>query len=294
MVQINLSMESLANSLRKRQLNEFDANIIVDGPRGNGKSTFLWKLFRSMGNFRPKSDIVFSREDVMKSLKQKRYGYIFADEMINSAHNRDFYSGDQKELIKMLNMYRDNYNVLAGAVPFFYDIDPQVRKFIKMRATIITRGVAVIQLSRPSMYSNDPWETDANKKIELSWLKAKNAGKNIKPNYTKLTTFAGYLYYGKLGKREEILYKKIKEEKRNRLMEQGTDEEKTNKDEYKHLYEHLIAGKLDESHLVTFGLGRGIKLKFVKERLRDMLKQNMKGRIINYLKPVPSVKVSKL
>jgi len=212
------TMETLATAIKARQENEFDCNIIIDGPRGNGKSTFAYKLLTRMGKFKPKKDIVFSRQDVMRSLQQKRKGKIFADEMIVAGHNRDWFSSDQKLLIKMLNMYRDKFNVLIGCIPNFYNLDVQIRSLIKIRITIITRGKALIQFSRNSMYSNDPWETKRNMRIEESWGKKIQRNKKYKPKYNLLSTFEGFMTFGPLSPKQEVLYKGIKEEKRAVLM----------------------------------------------------------------------------
>lgn len=274
MVVVTWSMKDLANCLKKRQLNEFSADIAVDGPRGNGKSTFIYKLFCMMGNFRPRADIVFSRTDVMNGLKNKKYGLIFADEMINSAHNREFYAGDQLQLIKMLNMYRDNYNLLAGAVPFFYDLDPQVRKFIKMRITVVERGLAVVQFSKPSLYSNDPWDTDHNKKIERSWEKSMKKGKVRKQRFERLTTFSGYIKFGPLQRRQQALYKEIKEMKRKELVD-NPEGEKPGSSPYDKLYSLLMDHRLTMDMLTSYCYVNGKSYDTVKTALQNRLKSNM-------------------
>lgn len=252
---IKWSIGELALMVKKRQENEFDANIVVDGPRGNGKSTFTFKLFSRIGNFNPQRDIMFSREDVMEALRTRRYGLIDADEMINSAHNREFFSGDQNELIRMMNMYRDHYNVLAGCVPYFYDLDKQVRKLIKTRVTIIKRGLAVVQFSRSSLYTNDPWDTEVNKKIESAWIRQWKKGKMASPQYHKLTTFAGYMTFGKLHAAHERLYKELKQKKRIEFMDKkDTEQNMDNKrgwfnanQIYESLYKQLLDGKLSQA-----------------------------------------------
>jgi hypothetical protein len=210
-----ISMKKFAEAIKEKIEDNYDVNILVDGPRGNGKSTFMYKLFAQLGDFIPERDIVFSREDLIERMRLK-YGLIMQDEMINAAHNREFYNKEQLQLIKMLNMYRDNYNITAGAVPFFYDLDPQVRKFYAVRVTIVDRGKAILQKPGKSLFSNDPWETDLNKKIELTMRRTKK-GKNM-VNFRKLTTFWGTLEFGALSKKQEARYHKIKERKRNKMM----------------------------------------------------------------------------
>lgn len=220
------TIKELAEVIKKRQANEFDVNIAIDGARGNGKSTLAWKTLTKLGNFAPRKDLMFTRDDVMDAVQNRKFSCIDADEMINSAHNRDFFSGDQKNFIKMMNMYRDNYNVLMGSSPYFYDLDPQVRKLIKMRITVVKRGVAIIQMAKQSLYMNDPWETSINKKIEESWINKLNKGVPIRPQYNKLTTYVGHLFYSALRPDQEELYKSLKLQKRSELRLDSEDKVK--------------------------------------------------------------------
>ena len=246
-----ISMRKLAEVLIERRSKNYDCVIIVDGPRGNGKSTFLYRLFSHLGEFIPERDIVFSREDLIERMKSK-FGLIMQDEMINAAHNRDFYEKDQKMLIKMLNMYRDNYNIMGGAVPFFYDLDPQVRKFVALRVTITERGRAILQKAKSSMFTNDPWETDVNKKLEMKMQGVMKRGKIMKLNYSKLTTFWGTLDFGPLGKRQEARYLKIKETKRNTLMGEEPEKEEKEKSEMQSLAEKYEAGYIGKKDIEIY------------------------------------------
>ena len=262
----NFSIVDLANAIRERQLNEFDMVIIVDGARGSGKSNLIWNVCKRMGNFNPYEDIVFSRKDLKENLKRK-YSLIFADEMINAAHNRDFYEKEQKVLVKILNMYRDNHNLLIGAVPFFYDLDPQFRKFVKMRITVIRRGLAVIQTQKRSLYLNDPWETDYNKKIEK-----KADGRKLQ--YTKLSTFQGYMQFSKMTPKDDEVYRRLKEQKRNKLMEENeSDEDKNDPKQqgYETLYKRLLNGNLRGREIEVFALALGLNKVTVMQHLQKML-----------------------
>ncbi len=217
MKKVVINMKDLAEAIKRRQNKELDANIIMDGMRGAGKSTLAYKLLTKTGKFNPRRDLMFSRDDVMNAFKERKFGCIDADEMINAAHNRDFFSGDQKNFIKIMNMYRDNYNILIGSVPFFYDLDPQIRKLFKIRITIIKRGMAIVQMNKNSLYTNDPWETNINKKIEENWINKMKMGKPVKPQYNRLTTYVGHMFFTKLRPDQEKIYKELKALKRSQL-----------------------------------------------------------------------------
>jgi len=284
-IEFTWSMRDLAKCLYDRQQNKFDVIMIVDGPRGNGKSTFIYQLFRKMGKisgekFRPRKDILFSRDDVMNALDDKRFGLIFADEMINAAHNRDFFSSDQKELIRMINMYRDHHNILAGAIPNFYDMDNQLRKLTTVRVTIIKRGLAVIQFAKTdAMFNSDVWHTKINEKIETGYFNRRKMGKKAKAPYPKLVNFSGYLKFGKLQKKSEELYQEIKDRKRREIRLLNTDDKKkpivtVTNDLYEKLIERIKEQGMNRKSVMDYCILNGLKFSSVRHKLQQIIQDN--------------------
>ena len=196
----------------------------------------------------------------------RKFSCIDADEMINSAYNRDFFSGDQKNFIKMMNMYSDNYNILIGSVPYFFDLDSQVRKLIKLRITIVKRGIAVLQMGKSTLYNNDPWETGVNKKIEEAWASKTKKGKLLKPQYHKLTTYAGHLFYNKLSPQQEEIYKEIKARKRAEL--KLTDDDMKEKPYWVEANERIVNGELKKFRELNFFLmGKNVHIPSAKAKI---------------------------
>lgn len=203
---------------------KFDCIIFIEGNRGLGKSTLGYKILvgtKIEKPFNPKKDLVYSREDTLRHLASKINGVIFSDEMINVAYKRDFYQEDQKELLKAFDMYRDSRNVFIGCIPKFIDLDVKIQKVCKLRLSVIRRGVALVQMQLPSIYSNDPWDVRNNQKIESKW--ALKGTKN--PRYSQLTTVVGILYFGDLTNKQREEYDAIKFEKRNHIFSKYRDEE---------------------------------------------------------------------
>lgn len=256
MRQVIWTIADLAQVILKRQQNEFDVVIVIDGQRGNGKSTLAYKLLTKTGKFVPEKDIMFTREDVVEALKTRKFSCIDADEMINSAHNRDFFSGDQKTFIKIMNMYRDNYNILVGSVPYFYDLDPQIRKLVKIRLSVVKRGVAIVQMSKSSLYTNDVWEQNINKKIEESWINKTHKGKLLLPKYNRLTTYVGHLFFTPLSPDQEKKYKALKVFKRSQMK---LDTEEKKKEYWEEANELIETGRIKGYKQLSFYLlGKGI------------------------------------
>lgn len=216
------SLKNLVNSIQARVFNDFDAVICIEGKRGLGKSTLGYKILKRLQvaiNFKPNRDIIYKREGIIRHLASKKQGCILADEMIGSAYSRDFYVEEQKTLIKALNMYRDNLNAFVFCIPFFSDLDTQFKKLVAIRITVVRRGLALIHLPRPSIFSSDIWDTKYNEKIERKWT-----NKFIQnPMYSQLTTVVGYLHFGDLSPKAKELYLKIKQEKRGKIYSEYLD-----------------------------------------------------------------------
>lgn len=273
MASIVWTIKDLVRICQKWQENEFDGLIVFDGNRGLGKSTGGLKACLRFPQFKMNRDIIFSQEDLMKQLSQKKHGIILADEMINVTYNRDFFSETQKKIIKMLNMYRDSCNILIACIPNFQDLDKQFKSLVKLRINVIRRGVAVIHRKNPNSFSSDPWDTKLNEKIEKSFYKRGT----FRPKYHKLTTFIGYLRYEKLTDNQEAIYKEIKERKRGHVFkiddEEGSEQIADKKEIYEMVYDKLITGKINRQDVETICKIYSIKwshiLAAMNHRLRD-------------------------
>lgn len=254
------------------QLNKYDIVIYVDGKRGLGKSTLSYKICSRMPDFKPKRDIVFTREDVNKLLASKYYGTIFADEMVNVAHNRDFYLQDQKDLIKQINMYRDSCNLFIGCIPFFMRLDTQMLELCKIRLTCVRRGVALVQIQIGSLYSNDPWDIKNNLKIESKFV-----GKGKRVPYYKLSTYKGILHFSDLTPKQRKIYEKIKRLKRGYIMKDKEElkVKKSDNTKMKQVYDLLINGHIKDMDSFAMACNElKVKYDYGRRHINTILKDN--------------------
>lgn len=276
------SIKEITEILRQRQLNKFDVNMGVSGKRGNGKSTLIFKIFNSFkkDGFKQRKHQVYARKEVIKLLANQTFSFCWDDEAINSGYKRDFQNSGQKDLIKIITSYRDNYNVYASALPFFYSLDKALRELIFIHIHIVERGLAVILLPlSDQIHSQDPWDTANNIKIEQKEYQRMKKDPKAKFRYQRLSTFAGYLYFGPMTKKQELKYKAIKEAKRKRSFEDAgvlTDEDKETSFVEK-LYSILMDGKLTKEGLMQACLVEGEKFSNMQSRLNKILKD--KGEI---------------
>lgn len=270
------SVKELTAILRQRQLNKFDCNLGVSGKRGDGKSTLLFKFFNSFKNegFDQKKQQVYSQKDVIDLLAKQTFGFCWDDEAINSGYKRNFQQAGQKALVQIITNYRDNYNIYASALPFFYSLDKDLRELIFMHIHIIERGLAVILLPlSDQIHSQDPWDTMNNIKIEQKEYQRMKRDPNATFRYYKLSTFAGYLYFGDMTSKQREFYEEIKKEKRNRNFEKAGILNNAESVPWKvKVYNLLLEGKLTKNGLIQSCLLEGEKYTNVISSLNQMLK----------------------
>lgn len=250
-------------------------------------SSFLFKVFHSFkkDGFIMKKHLVYEREDIIKLLSQQQFSFCWDDEAINSGYKRDFQNKGQQELIKIITNYRDNYNIYASALPFFYSLDKALRELIFVHVHIIERGFAVVLMPlQDSIHSQDPWDTKVNTTIETRESKMLEKNPAHKFRYHKLTTFAGYIYFGKMSKKQEEKYKKIKKEKRAKAFKETVEPKQ--KTWYDKLFDLVLQKKLNKEDIARLCLLEGKKPSSISDQLNISIKDSgLKGTLKEYLLP---------
>lgn len=281
---INWNIMRLVQSICDRLLNKFDAFIVIEGNRGLGKSTLAYKLMKLVKNemkkrgvegyrFSPSRDLLYERREVIRFFNDRNRSGV-ADEMVNVSFSRDFYSEEQKDLIKIVNMNRDHENFCIACIPKFKNLDTQIKGLTSMRITVVRRGIAIIQTPNKTIYSKDIWDEQLNEKIEREWMK-----KGVtRPHYSKLTTFRGFLKFSKLTEKQERIYQKVKDEKRNKIAQDQGLEVVEIDDPFTIIYASLIGGKVKNTAMLEgMGLAHGFKYDSLNSRIRRKLKDDNKS-----------------
>lgn len=268
---VDWSVKELAEITKKRVENKYDSNIAVTGLTGKGKSTFLFKFFNKFKDFKIEDKLTYRRDEMIRLIRDFRKSYIWHDELISAANKRRFYDSEQIELIEILTKYRNHRNIFGGAVPIFFSLDKELLKLFGMHINIITRGIGVVHLPREGrMFSDDIWDVKINAKLEEKWSARVQKNPNFKIPYHKYTTFAGYVYFGKMTDKQEEYYEHLKSVKRG--------DSENNKDEtpqetfYEKVLRLLREEKLDDKGLFALCSYEGKKLSSVKVSLNRMLK----------------------
>jgi len=288
-------IKDLVNIAKERQKNKLDCVIAWVGKRGSGKSTGAYRFCHGLnkkytinhldteykaGGFRPQRDIVYTRSDVVDLLRLRKFKIVMADEMINVAYNREFHSTDQQFLIKTLNQFRSNYNIFSMCNPFFYDLDPDLRNLVSIRIDVVKRGIGIVHFPNDNVYSNDIWDTKNNATIEKSWSQRKN----FHPNYKKLSTFKGILYYPPLPKKIEIKYEKIRDEKRQLAAASVGDGDSNINNFYDRLINLIDEKKVDRDSFENFCYANNIKLSSAIHGLNKRLQEkNINMSVLKFI-----------
>lgn len=268
------TIKDIVDVIKNRINNEFDANIVFSGDRGNGKSTGASKVLFRFPAYNPYKHQVYSREKVINLLKFNQKRFCFDDEAINSGYKRDFYEKGQKDLIKILTNYRDNYNVFVSAVPNFFSLDKDLRDLVFLHIQVIRRGIAVVHTPLQNrIYSQDRWDMKNNERIERSWITRTKKDPNFKVPFHKLSTFRGYLYFNDLTPKQKAIYREVKRLGRAEVYE-AENQPEGERSFYNKLYDLTIGKKLSREDINRLSLLEGKKYSVVTTTLNKMLKDN--------------------
>lgn len=265
------SLKQLRNMIQGRRDNDFDVIMIVDGGTGKGKSTLVYQILKTIKGFKLKKHTYYDRDLILNAIENEEKTIIWADEMINIAHNRSFFEPDQIELVRKLNMYRDSNNLYVGCIPEFSRVDSQLLTLCHIRLTVIRRGCALIQMPKNSLYSRDPWDIKNNAKIESKWtIKGGN-----KPRYAELSTSVGYVMFGDLTEKQKKEYKENKRKKRQEAFNKANKivvESDPNTIFYKNLLEQVKSRTLTPVMFAKMCQLGGKKMRTVQIHINELLK----------------------
>lgn len=270
---IHWSMKELADMTNDRIKNKFDSNIAVTGLTGMGKSTYLHKFFHKFPDFKIEKYFTMKRRKMIELVQNHKFSYCWNDELISSASKRTFFDQEQNELIQVLTKYRNNFNIVGGAVPFFFTLDKELIKLFGMHINIIRRGIGVVHLPREGrMYTEDMWDIKVNSKLEERWSAKLLKNPNFKIPYHKYTTFAGYVFFGAMTEKQEKYYEELKARERGDNERMIQESNKPQENFYEKIFRMIKEKTLDERELFLLCQYNDKKLSNVKVTLNRMLK----------------------
>ena len=219
-----IDLDYIIRVFREAQRREYDAGNAVSGYVGEGKSTFTIQLMKkyykigSLSEFKTMCNkyLVYSRKEIQKITTTETKQFINVDEAINVLFKRDFMKGDQKNLLRTLDVCRDMGHIFTFIIPSFWALDSHTVQ-TRLRLWVHVEKQKWAHLSRPlrNQYSIDVWNRTANEKII-------NKTKSVVNTLNYVSTMG----FDPLSPEEYKIYKEVKHAKR--LIAQDEKDEKPN------------------------------------------------------------------
>lgn len=153
-----VTIDKIAAFLAGKSYNDFMANVGISGETGVGKSTLaLWLALRMDKDFDIVKNVAYTRNEIIeKAYKLPKRSVLIVDEAIGGYRRRAMES-IQKDLVEMINKIRYKNHVIIWNLPFFVDLDRDVRKHFDLWIHIPERGKAVLFRKDRNPLAEDPW-----------------------------------------------------------------------------------------------------------------------------------------
>lgn len=158
----------LVRKIRWLQSTDRDAVLVISGLTGEGKSTLaIWIAKNLDSGFGFDRNLAYSHAEVEEKIKSlPRRSVIVIDEAINVLYRRDFMRGEQKSLIKLLNVCRFRNLCLVFNIPNLFDLDSAIlNSRIRYWVWVRKRGEAFLFRIKRTPFSSDPWNKSKNEKL---------------------------------------------------------------------------------------------------------------------------------
>lgn len=207
-----IDLDYIIRVFREAQRREYDAGNAVSGYVGEGKSTFTIQLMKkyykigSLSEFKTMCNkyLVYSRKEIQKITTTETKQFINVDEAINVLFKRDFMKGDQKNLLRTLDVCRDMGHIFTFIIPSFWALDSHTVQ-TRLRLWVHVEKQKWAHLSRPlrNQYSIDVWHRTENEKII-------NKTKSVVNTLNYISTMG----FDPLTPEEYEIYKEVKHAKR--------------------------------------------------------------------------------
>jgi hypothetical protein len=170
-----VKLKYFINILKRIQDSDRDNVVGVSGFTGEGKSTFAVQCTKegNKNKFSWDNHLIYTRKETIEKIKMiSDYSFIDIDEAINVLYRRDFARGQQKELLRLLDMCRDKKLTLFFLIPDIWDLDSKLlRRRMRFWVYIDIRGIAYVFRPDTNPFIIDPWHRSDNEKLLKNWMK---------------------------------------------------------------------------------------------------------------------------
>lgn len=166
--QAPLKLSPLIDFLVLRMRLDYDNVVLIDGPKGTGKSSLALLIARAVSKrtgveFTPELDVVLTPEAYMRAIlrdiEQRRHGIVRqVDEGANVAYVGAHMTMENRTVNQIMLQNRELHNTELWLAPSVRDLDPRtVRSHVKARIQLRDRRVARVGRLMISDRSSKEW-----------------------------------------------------------------------------------------------------------------------------------------
>jgi hypothetical protein len=207
----------IAQYAKKLSSNKKDAPIIISGYPGEGKSVLAREIGKAFDRrYNDDRNCIYKRAEFLEKIERFPPSAFIIDEAINLLYKRDWNSGGQKELIKVMNICRSKRHLNIFVQPQFSDMDKDIRNSrIRLWIFVITRGIAVVMKPERSLGgSDDVWNLVENNKIVKQYINKYGQILGTIESLSRTKNFLTFLRWEDIPKEEYDAYEEIKDRKK--------------------------------------------------------------------------------
>jgi len=205
-------LKDLCKVIMETLKSDRDFFMVIDGPTGEGKSTLAqWIRIITNRMFKIKSTIeetsIYNRAELREKFKTlQEHQCVIADEAMNILFSRDAMKGEQKEMIRLIDMIRDRHLIPIFCLPSIWGLDRHFLNSGRVRVWvhIVERGRGYIFMPDNNAFTEDVWHRKENEEIF--------AMKNVRPE--KSQNYYETVLFPNLPPEIEAEYRRVKLQKR--------------------------------------------------------------------------------
>lgn len=224
-----ISLKRFGSIINERVREDDDLVICLDGRTGSSKSTLSYWLGKvSDKNFKVDINMLCKpdKDEILNFFKTfPKYSVIVLDEAITALYKMFWNSDKQKFLNTLFNIIRADNMITILNIPRLKDLNEYFRnERVYCRINCIKRGIGAVFFYDTTIDADDPFMINENVKRVKAALGGKIPAFVGMVDYMRALmdcpNFGGFVFFDKMPEADDVIYRKIKKEARDALVEE--------------------------------------------------------------------------